>query len=797
MAVQTVNRVVPEASFASLYTFPFDPFQIEAMDDIAAGRSVLVSAPTSAGKTVIAEYALWRTTRAGQRAIYTTPIKALSNQKRRDLDRLFPGRIGLLTGDRSENRDADILVMTTEVLRNMLLEDPESLRQVSCVVFDEVHYIADPERGTIWEESIISALPEMQLVCLSATIRNAGEIADWITETRRRKVPDAAPVALIRHEQRPVPLEHYVFTGEGLLLIRDAAGHRVRRFPRRHQHARPRPTGPEEVLKSLDRAQLLPAIWFAFTRAGVESDAERFASAMPPARGERRAAIESAIAWTLAGVPAADRSLNQITRLTDLLRHGIGFHHAGLLPPCKELVEDLFLRGYLSVVCATDTLAVGINMPARTVVISRMSRPVGGLLTANDFSQLTGRAGRRGIDERGAVVVVPSPYHDFERDYAVLVGPLEPVRSRFTLRYSTLLALYDRVGGEDRIATMVKASLRQFQLYGEARRAEEALGAVEAELASVRPIPELLGREEELDEYLRIQARLTDLERPRASRYDGHRGRRRRSERSPHGGTRYAGQIEALRALLRQHPLHSLMVDPGFERLASGRIEILRRRSRLLRIIDSARRERDQDAERTARAVTAVLRRLGYVQPRGLGHKAAGLREMVAPSGIVISELYHEGVLMGLGAAELAEFLSWFACDVDRRRYNSFRLPLELWDLRGIADLAFRRVSGLEEGQGIRLAQGASSWFWGVALAWCSGASIQEISPTIEAGEGDIVSILNKTVDLLDQFTGMVGRYGDVSMLETIHHSRRLLTRGLVALLRSDVAPVDEEPIPA
>src|SRR5579884_4204260 len=150
MAVQTVNRVVPEASFASLYTFPFDPFQIEAMDDIAAGRSVLVSAPTSAGKTVIAEYALWRTTRAGQRAIYTTPIKALSNQKRRDLDRLFPGRIGLLTGDRSENRDADILVMTTEVLRNMLLEDPESLRQVSCVVFDEVHYIADPERGTIW-----------------------------------------------------------------------------------------------------------------------------------------------------------------------------------------------------------------------------------------------------------------------------------------------------------------------------------------------------------------------------------------------------------------------------------------------------------------------------------------------------------------------------------------------------------------------------------------------------------------------------------------------------------------------
>ncbi|HEV3312266.1 MAG TPA: DEAD/DEAH box helicase [Chloroflexota bacterium] len=777
-----------EPEFVGQYRFPFDDFQLEAMERIRLGGSVMVAAPTSAGKTVVAEYALWRTVRAGLRAVYTTPIKALSNQKRRDLEEMFPGDIGLLTGDRSENRDAAVIVMTTEVLRNMLLDDPASLATTGCVVFDEIHYLADPDRGTIWEESIIMCLPQIQLVCLSATIANAEEVASWIGQTHR-------PITLIRHDERPVPLEQYGFTAGALVVIRDAAGRRVRTLDhQRRAHGRQKRmsdavTAPEDVVRALRKANLLPAIWFAFTRRGVEADAKLCGDGSATLSGERRDAVEAGIAAMLTAMPAEDRTLDQIERLTALLRRGIGFHHAGLLPPCKELVEDLFTRNLLLVVCATDTLSVGINMPARTVVISSMSRPVGGLLTPNDFSQLTGRAGRRGIDEQGAVVILPDPYHDFERGYAVINGPLDPVRSAFSLRYATMLSMFTGPRAEERLATLVRSSLKQFQLYGEARASESKLSALDAQLSTLHGIPGLDGREEELDQYLEIQGRITLAERSAAHRPP-------RSERNSRRRNRDASaEIIALKTLLRSHPIHHLAADPDFRVASAGRVDLLRQRNRLLRMIETARAERDRDATQTARAVGSVLRRLGYVDRTGLLPKADGLKAMVAPSGIVLSEMYHEGMLGHLTPAHLAEAVSWFACDIDRRRYNSFRLPHELWNVHSLADMVFRRISGLEERQGIRLAQGPSAWFWGVALAWCEGQSIEMISPYIEAGEGDIVSILNKAVDLLDQLRGMFLRYADQELLATTEGARRLLCRGLVAMLRSDVVP--SQPVPA
>lgn len=784
-----------EPEFARKYSFPFDGFQLDAMACVRDGSSVMVSAPTSAGKTVVADYALWRTVKAGRRAIYTTPIKALSNQKRRELESLFPGRVGLLTGDRSENRDADIIVMTTEVLRNMLLDSSTDMDGIGCVVFDEVHYLADRDRGTIWEESIITCRPQIQLVCLSATIANAEEIAAWISQTHR-------PIALIRHDDRPIPLEHYAFRANALVLIRDATGRRLGSVNTPSQAARGRRDRAAiaqrgDVVRALRRANLLPAIWFAFTRRGVEADAHLCAEALPETTGNRRDAIESGIAWMLASIPEADRSLDGISRLTALLRRGVGFHHAGILPPCKALVEDLFSRGLLSVVCATDTLSVGINMPARTVVVSSMSRPVGGLLKSNDFSQLTGRAGRRGIDDRGAVVLLPDPYHDFERAYAIINGPLEPIRSTFTLRYSTLLTMFDGEHAEERLATLVRSSLRQFQLYGAARDQESGLAAIEAELLTLPRIPALDGREEELDQYLEIQRNLTAYE--RGERGGGSKrnapARKKRGSRRDTADRCLAGN-SGLKALLRSHPMHSLASEPGFQLSAAQRISLLRRQNRLVRSIESARRERDREAHQTARAVSAVLRRLGYVDRHGLRHKAAGLREMVAPAGIVISETYHEGLLNGLSARDLAEFMSWFACDIDRRRYNTFRLPDHLNDIRLAAETVFRRVSLLEERQGIRLAQGPSNWFWGVALAWCQSRSIEQISPRVEIAEGDIVSILNKTIDLLDQFKAMLICYQDDSMLATVSEARKLLCRGMVATLRTDgVNVVDEVPV--
>jgi len=776
-----------ETDFQRLYRFPLDDFQLEAIAHIREGQSVMVAAPTSSGKTIVAEYAIWRTLQAGRRAVYTTPIKALSNQKRRDLESLFPNRVGLLTGDRSENRDADVVVMTTEVLRNMLIDDPEVLDAVDCVIFDEVHFLSDRDRGTIWEESIITCPARIRLVCLSATIANAAEIADWIGQTHR-------PIALVRHDERPVPLEHYVFTGGPLQLIRDARGRRVRKVnpPEGRRRLRQQRVSPADLVQALRRSDLLPAIWFAFSRRGVEEDAELCAEAALELTGASRDEIENAIGWTLASLPPEDRALPQLSNLSRLLRRGIGFHHAGLLPPAKELVEDLFLRGLLSVVSATDTLAVGINMPARTVVISRMARPVGGLLTSNDFSQLTGRAGRRGIDERGAVVLIPSPNHDFERDYAEVTGLLEPVLSAFTLRYSTLLAMYDRRGAIERLAALVRSSLRQFQRYGQARAADAELQEVEDKLGALPRIPELEGRDAQLDEYLTIQGRLTAAE--KSSRKAARVSNRRR--RVPRAGRRPTAQETALRSLLERHPLHRLAHDSVFQAAAAERISLLRRRNRLYRTVEEAERERNRDAERTARAVASVLRRLGYIDEEGLTTKAAGLREIMAPSGIVVSELYHAGQLSDLAPAELAETLSWFASDLDRRRYNSFSLPPKLRFLRQTAVSVSAYVGGLEDAEGIRLAQGPSQWFWGIGLAWCRGESVESIVGQVELGEGDVVSLLNKTIDLLDQFTAMLRQYDDDAALTVSRDARFLLSRGLVSMVRMEPGHIAAPAIP-
>ena len=769
------GRVEPE--FRSLYEFPFDDFQLKAFERIRNGSSVMVAAPTSAGKTVIATYALWQTLHAHRRSIYTTPIKALSNQKRQELEGLFGGNVGLLTGDRSENREAPILVMTTEVLRNMLLDDPASLADVGCIVFDEVHYLADPDRGTIWEESIIMCLPQIQLVCLSATMANASEIASWISQTHR-------PISLIRHDVRPVPLEHYAFGRSGLILIREVTGKRVRRVAeavRRHPRHVPR-VSPEEVVQSLRRADLLPAIWFAFTRRGVEADAEQCAAASPETTGLTRTAIETAIDRGLESIPAEDRALGQIEQLLRLLRRGVGFHHAGLLPPCKELVEGLFSQGLLYVVCATDTLSVGMNMPARTVVLSSISRPVAGLLTPNDFRQLTGRAGRRGIDKRGAVVILPDAFHDFERGYAAITGPLEPIRSAFRLRYSTLLSLYSGDRPEERLTALVASSLRQFQMGGDERQATRRLIEINAAIAALPAIPELDGREDELDQYLELQRRLTASERIRpGTRNDFKRSGKKRSRR---GGV--SPEAAALKALLRSHPLHGVASQPEFQSAAAARISLLRERNRLQRAAEVVRLEREREAKQTARAVSAVLRTLDYVDRYGPRPKASGLREIVAPSGIVLSEMYHEGFFSTISPAELAEVLSWFASDVDRRRYNTYRLPHQLTDLRTKAEMVYRRISLLEEQQGIRLSQGPSSWFWGVALAWCQGDSVDQLSSRIEAAEGDIVSTLNKTVDLMDQFKALLIRYDDYVLLATTDTAHKMLSRGLVAMMRTE-----------
>ncbi|MGN6563626.1 MAG: DEAD/DEAH box helicase, partial [Thermomicrobiales bacterium] len=332
------------AQFAASYPFALDPFQEEAIRTFLTGDSVMVAAPTGTGKTVVAEFGVYEGIRRRGRVFYTTPIKALSNQKFRDLRQTYGDEVGLLTGDISENAGAQVIVMTTEVLRNMLLQTPWELDAVDVIIFDEIHYLADPERGTTWEESIILCPEHIQLVCLSATVSNAGEIAAWIARTHR-------PIALITHFERAVPLALYYFLDGEARLVIDHTGQQVANFRhtggemRRRSGANGRPSGPEaarvephpnDIVRALREGELLPAIYFLFSRR----DCERYAELCANLRldfvaegGENaRAEIERLIEAHLGQMSRSDRQLEQVQLVARLARRGIGFHHAGLLP---------------------------------------------------------------------------------------------------------------------------------------------------------------------------------------------------------------------------------------------------------------------------------------------------------------------------------------------------------------------------------------------------------------------------------------------------------------------------------
>ncbi|MDF3014841.1 MAG: box helicase domain protein [Thermomicrobiales bacterium] len=485
----------------------------------------MVAAPTGTGKTVVAEFGVWEAFKRTGRVIYTTPIKALSNQKYRDLRTVYGDEVGLLTGDVSENRDARIVIMTTEVLRNMLLQTPWDLDDVDTVIFDEIHYLADPERGTTWEESIILCPDHVQLICLSATINNADEIAAWISRTHR-------PIRLITHTERAVPLALHYFIDGKLNLVVDHTGAKVRDFPhtggelrrqaarggfakRRAERSTPEMDEPQprEIVDALSAKDMLPAIYFLFSRNDCQAFAERLAVMRPNLVTERQVGlIDQTIEAILAGMRPEDRELQQVQTMIALARKGIGFHHAGLLPILKQLVEVLFTRGLMEVVFATDTLALGINMPARTVVVGRMSKWDGRrrrMLIPNEFQQMAGRAGRRGMDPFGHVVVPYSPWFTFRETLEIAIGELHPVQSAFAIRYNTVLNLWDPPLGE-RVRALLQQSLAQFQSSQRIRDLEDQIIAVGEEIDRIPQgcLIGLEGGEELLEDYRRVNRSL-------------------------------------------------------------------------------------------------------------------------------------------------------------------------------------------------------------------------------------------------------------------------------------------------
>ncbi len=431
-----------ELNLKQLFPFELDPFQLEAIDHLNQNRSVVVCAPTGSGKTLIGEYAIHRAIAQGKRVFYTTPLKALSNQKLRDFRRIFgKERVGLLTGDVTVQREAPVIVMTTEIFRNMLYGTPigevgVSLADVQTVVLDECHYMNDRQRGTVWEESIIYCPKEVQLVALSATVANSQQLTDWIGIVH-------GPTALVYSDFRPVPLEYYFCMSRGMFPLLDENKDKINPKLKAHYRLKPGKKPPEPpsmmaVISYLKERQMLPAIYFIFSRRGCDSAVEQLTPISLVDREEAKR-LKEEIDRFLAKSP----ELSHSPQLAPLYR-GVAAHHAGILPLWKTLIEELFQQGLIKVVFATETLAAGINMPARTTIISSLSKRTDEghrLLTPSEFLQMAGRAGRRGMDPIGNVVTLQTPYEGLREAAYLSTAGADPLVSQFTPSYGMVLNL--------------------------------------------------------------------------------------------------------------------------------------------------------------------------------------------------------------------------------------------------------------------------------------------------------------------------------------------------------------------
>jgi ATP-dependent RNA helicase HelY len=545
-----VTKLAELARFTAELPFTLDDFQQRACAALERGHGVLVCAPTGAGKTVVGEFAVHLALASGGKCFYTTPLKALSNQKHTDLTlRYGRDRIGLLTGDLSVNADAPVVVMTTEVLRNMLYADSPALQGLSYVVMDEVHFLADRMRGPVWEEVILHLPDEVRVVSLSATVSNAEEFGGWIQTVR-------GDTTVVVDEHRPVPLWQHVLVGKRLFdlfdyradepadtgqprvdpeLLRHIAHRReADRLsdwqPRRGRPARPgrprfyRPPARPEVIAILDSQGLLPAITFVFSRAGCDAAvAQCLRSPLRLTTEEERAQIAEVIDHRCGDLADSDLAVLGYYEWREGLLRGLAAHHAGMLPAFRHTVEELFTAGLIKAVFATETLALGINMPARTVVLERLVKFNGEQhmpLTPGEYTQLTGRAGRRGIDVEGHAVVLWNPSEDTTEPSAVagLASTRTfPLRSSFAPSYNMTINLVHRMGPEQ-AHQLLEQSFAQYQadrsvvgLVRGIERGNRMLHEIAAELG---------GPEAPILEYARLRARISEMERAqsRASR---------------------------------------------------------------------------------------------------------------------------------------------------------------------------------------------------------------------------------------------------------------------------------------
>ncbi|MGW9630182.1 DEAD/DEAH box helicase [Agromyces sp. NPDC055520] len=784
------------ADFVARQRFDLDPFQLAACGALDEGRSVLVAAPTGAGKTVVAEFAVFLAMQeAGAKVFYTTPIKALSNQKYQEfVDAWGAESVGLLTGDTNVNSGARIVVMTTEVLRNMLYADSPLLDRLAYVVMDEVHYLADRFRGAVWEEVIIHLPEAVRLVSLSATVSNAEEFGDWLQAVR-------GDTDVIVSEERPVPLEQHVIVKSKMLDLFDSSGQAAtnRVNPELKQLARAggrsisgRSTRGQrggdrgryhgdarsgngradrpEVVAMLQGKNLLPAIVFIFSRAGCDQAVRQvLRSGIRLTESAERAEIRQIVESRARMLRDEDLAVLGYWEWLEGLERGVAAHHAGMLPAFKEIVEELFQLKLLKVVFATETLALGVNMPARSVVLEKLEKFNGEArvpITPGEYTQLTGRAGRRGIDVEGHSVIQWVDGLDPEAVAALASRRSYPMNSSFRPTYNMAVNLIDQFGRE-RTRQILELSFAQFQadravvdLARTLRKQEESMAGFEQAMRCH------LG---DFGEYAALRRRIGEIER-QSSKGNPTHAQRDRMQR----------ELASARKAMRAHPCHGCAERESHARWAERWWRLKQEHEQLSRQI---RTRTGQVAKRFDR-VTEVLESLGYLDRDASGtlvSTAAGrvLKRIYGERDLLVAECLRRGIWDGLDEAGIAAMAAALVYEPRRDDSNvEYRLP------RGRFREAFERTTDtwsvlddLERDHRLPGSEVPSPALSFAMHAWARGAGLGTVLADTELAAGDFVRLAKQVVDLLDQ----VSIVADAELGSTARAAIDAVRRGVVA----------------
>ncbi len=861
-------------SIIARYDFALDKFQIDAIDALDAGSSVLVAAPTGSGKTLIAEYAIDAAIQQKQRAFYTAPIKALSNQKFNDLVAHYgKSEVGLLTGDNSINTSAPILVMTTEVLRNMIYARSEALNRLAVVVLDEVHFLQDAYRGPVWEEVIIHLDPTVQLVCLSATVSNATEVTEWLSTVRGRTVA-------IVEEKRPVELINHFVVGDASThevsmfetIVNGQANPEVTRLEqhatqsaqrgnyRSHQESqnrqerrnkpaakRSRLFAPSrvEIAELLEQQDLLPAIIFIFSRNQCDEAAESCVRAgIRLTTPEQRTEISEIIDQRVTNFSDDDLAALSFSKFANQLESGIGAHHAGLIPAFKEIVEECFIRGLVRLVFATETLAVGLNMPARAVVIDKLTKFTGEHhqpLKASEYTQLTGRAGRRGIDTVGHALVLYNQYVSFEQVAALALSRSFRLTSAFRPTYNmaaNLIQTHSRQeahhllnlsfaqfqSGRDVVELQARITRRSkerdrlreqakspfgdideyrnaFEIRPDARQIIEAIDALnpgdlilvpksgrETKAAVIATAQRVNGTKLTLVASTKavLQLQAGDFDSPPIKQ-----GHIVLPESLAFTSPKFIKEV-ALRVMrTKPNKLHAKSsASKNFTELSHSVSQDPELRRRLIAAksadrIDSELAIMEARINKSVQSVSAkfdelvqLMQRRGYVSAWNLTDQGRTLARIFHELDLVVAEALTVGLFDDLNAAELASLLSTFVYEF-RRAEDPPRpiIPTTLASKWKTLQTLSNKIAQDEESSGLSPHRSLDPGLMDVTFAWASGDELIDILNE-DLTAGDFVRTMKQLIDLLRQ----------ISLVAQLPETRDSALAASQALLRGVVA---------